>query len=173
MTCLKCNKEVNPEWLCCPFHAEMVMLKKKCLECGEMERIGRLVCESKYKKANNEFINFMNNSRPKYVGYALIIALCSLALFLVLAFLIAIASLFLENHILKKMPVILFILGSFSSIIIAMIGLLLDAFLGPYSKKYREPLEQEFFRLHPDYAEILEKAKPADAKAMADEGDKK
>ncbi len=163
MTCPKCNKEAQAEWIYCPFCQNP--LKEKCPECGEMERIGRLVCESKYKKAKDEYVKFMNNSRPTYEGNALIIAFCFLALSLVLALITGIANLFLENQILKKTAFICFFAGTFFSVLIAVIGLLLGAFLGPYSKKYRKLLEQKFLRLHQDYAEILEKAKTADAKS--------
>ena len=51
MTCQKCNNGNQQGNFCCNCGNP---LREKCPECGEMEIIGRPICESKLKKAKDK-----------------------------------------------------------------------------------------------------------------------
>lgn len=137
MTCQKCNNQ-NEGGNFCGNCAEP--LKEKCPECGEMELIGRVVCEKKLRVAKKEWERYsMDQHDGKYI---MLMFTEIILLFMSILF----ASHSSEWLLLKE---IVFVVGG--AMVIALTFILMII---------RRPVaEQRFIRLHPDYAEIMEKEK--------------
>lgn len=156
MTCPKCNKIVNPDWLCCPFHTELVMLKEKCPECGEMEKVNRKICESLITKASDARNKYIQDRGNILVNIDNFIFAFSYTCILVFG-----GMFILESTV--KSGLFLNILYYFLWAILCMITMFYHIF---WITKKKGRFKQEFFRLHPNYAEILKKAESADAKSF-------
>ena len=149
MTCPKCNKKVNRDWLCCPFHTELVMLKEKCPECGEMEWIERKVCETKVKKIESEISSYAGENVPDYLGLGIKIAASMIVPLSI--------GLIADKYFSNPMIVAWIVVTSVLIFAVSMpIGGLLEFTLGKWQK---ERVKQKFICEHPKYAGILKKAK--------------
>lgn len=153
MTCPKCKSE-NQEGIFCSNCANP--LKEKCPECGEMEEIGRPACEKKVSEIKWEIYTIKTRTYNRYSDWGI-----KLAALQIIPLPIALGILEYDpksrvGGILLVMSILLFIVGLFG---VSTAGCLIDGLC----KKKRM---KEFFRLHPDYAEILKKAKSSDAKSF-------
>lgn len=161
MTCPKCNKVVNPDWLCCPFHAELVMLKEKCPKCGEMEEVGRVMCITKLKKAERCFREYeeKNTYDVMWKLRPLLIAALSYVV-LGLAIVVFYKQGWLSLSLESGAEVIRFTFSLISSFILMGVTVLLGTkYLSKKERIIRKTTEKEFSRKFPEYAEILKKAK--------------
>ncbi len=134
-----------------------VALREKCPECGEMEKIGRHVCENVIRKIQEEHRCFVSSHVP--VNNKLFISNISAV----------IALLFTATGFAFVMMITAILQGFADDVKYLAIGLLLFGTLGillnriyvNMLKKKKEDIEnaeQEFFHLHPEYAEILKRA---------------
>jgi hypothetical protein len=180
MTCSKCNKIVNPDWLCCPFHAELAMLKEKCPECGEMEWIGRPVCETKLREVYEKQQKYVEKNippRPNTEKGEKTMALVVLGHTILLFCLYLCASFFPQHLNLWRGFVVLVAISFFLSFLYFPVTALVCS--KKYSKQYdewwkeKESLYEKFLDVHPEYAEILKKAKSVEAKSTDGEEEKK
>lgn len=115
-------------------------LKEKCSECGEMETIGRVVCETKIRQINKERATFVQE-KSNYLG--------SIAIYLTLIFGICLAvGGFTKIEWLIGLAPVLFI----------VITIYLAVVYFKLFDKITKKAEKEFFRLHPDYTELLKRA---------------
>lgn len=147
MTCPECNKEAQAEWLFCPFCQNP--LKEKCPECGEMEQIGRAVCEKEVRKINIEKQQYIEKKVPDFFTRIL---LPGSALGTIL-YLGAIISGFIWGY--DGALTVTFWVGIGILVMSVPVWRVADITVAPRLEKRAE---KEFFRLHPDYAEILKKA---------------
>lgn len=152
MTCPKCNKEIPYDHNLCGYCGNPI--REKCSECGEMEKIGRAVCETKVKDALDKKRGFKEESMGRWSFWfpCLLILMAT-----VIAFgSIAIADgLEFEFSTLAVFPIILGIAIILSLLIVGPLMIINNK-----KEKETERLFQEKF---PEYAEIIKKA----------EGDKK
>ena len=152
MTCPKCNKEAQVDWLFCPFCQNP--LKEKCPECGEMEEIGRLVCEKKIKKIADELSVYTKKEEDKYF-----VLRHMLGWMVGLLLIIIIAAAFLASS-----PLTLITSLIEATCMVVTFGLCFWKILSKDFKVYHNA-KKEFYNIHPDYAEILKKPKSADVKS--------
>jgi len=153
MKCPKCESE--NEWgnFCSGCGAQ---LRKKCLECGEMERIGRIVCETKIvqiKKEKEQFIaskSWCKRWERPLVVVGILMAISSGILLLggdlILGLVVDSPSFFVRILI----ATCLLVGGAFLLLISG------ETFDLTTAKLKR--IEAEFFQIHPDCAELLKKA---------------
>ncbi len=150
MTCPKCNKETRAEWVYCPFCQNP--LKIKCSECGQMELICRLICETKLAEIKKELKNYKTKNVEKW-KFNIVAAIFFATIFISMTLFVF----YIANHINSK-PIAqflcLFILPVLSAL--ALVTTLIKTF--KWQEKEEEKAEQEFFKLHPEYAEIIKKA---------------
>lgn len=143
MNCKKCGSQNENKNFCGNCSNP---LKEKCLECGEMELIGRRFCEDKACKIELYIMKYAN----KYNRFIPILfttgGLGPLILF-------AVSEIYFGQRGNTDAFYRSFIIASvFFSIVIVMTACLLQFWLPKRIKKARE----EFFRIHPEYAEYEE-----------------
>lgn len=150
MTCPKCNKETLAEWVYCPFCQNP--LKTKCSECGRMELIGRLICETKLAEIKKELKDY----KTKNVGKWKFRIMEAISLTTMLGG-IVLLLIFLENEVNSK--ILLPFLCLFIWPVLSVFALSIIIFkTDQWRERAKEKAEQEFFKLHPEYAEIIKKA---------------
>jgi hypothetical protein len=147
MTCSKCNKIVNPDWLCCPFHTELVMLKEKCSECGEMEWIGRIVCENKVRKISDELESYTNEKLKKKCFVLRYPKETGIILLLVCFF----VTLFASSH--QNWVVSLLLSGCLWIVFFLYMWWSFSKIWDTYSE-----IKDKFYKIHPDYLDLVNKA---------------
>lgn len=101
MKCRKCEKEIKDDSVYCSYCAEPQ--REKCQECGELELIGRKVCESKYKEATETLDSFLYEKVGKWREH---ITIC-LAVFVVEAVIISALLIFSRYQLAWMIPVII------------------------------------------------------------------
>lgn len=158
MTCPKCNKAAQAEWLFCPFCQNP--LKEKCPECGEMEWIGRIVCKSLVDEARTKQVEYLKQGTPDLFEKTV------LPMIVLSAAMILFGAYVSEYHkvawITKTTAEIITVVGGLIGCASIPAGLLTEAKFGVRSEAKKR---QKFLQKFPEYAEILEKAKSAEAES--------
>ncbi len=151
MKCPKCKDEDQWENFCSNCGKQ---LKDKCPECGEMEWIGRKVCETKIKEAEEKLSTYQQQMVGEWRLFLFIFLLfAGIALATALVYtLFVYFDVFPETSPISWkiiLPIIDLFLATF-------IFWLLKKFYTRQSKAFIKS-KKEFFRLHPDYAELIKK----------------
>lgn len=143
MKCSKCNRENLDDSNFCRFCSEP--LKKKCPECGEMELIGKNVCLTKVRNIKGQAeifakqkITFDKKMKLLCIAWGITLSLSALSFFWAM---------------IAKNPK-----WFWGSILVFLAVYSLVVPLNNWFFRQREKAKQEFFRLHPEYAEIIKKA---------------
>jgi len=144
MNCPRCKDEYQEDNFCSNCG---VALWEKCSECGEMELIGRSVCETKYEAAKNEYCEMYDAKDALWIIWFLCVA--------IFGFIgIVVAGKIISNHIENEsFQVILYLSAwilAFSWV--AIVGMYVDR-TEPKSKKMRRA---EFYKKFPEYTGIFE-----------------
>lgn len=142
MICPKCNKEIPYDHNLCGYCGNPI--REKCPECGEMEEIGRAVCETKVQSIKEQAAMFAKQKVPfgKIKPFLFLWVAC-----LVLSVLLPLfVALYTDN--------LKWLWGFVSFPIIY-----LPAFwVSDWFFDQRKKAKKDFFRLHPDLAEMIKKA---------------
>jgi len=151
MTCPKCKSE-NEEGNFCSNCANP--LKKKCSECGEMEWIGRNVCETLVEEAQTKQAEYIKQGMPDLFERT------AIPIVVLAAVMILFGSYVSEYHkfawMTKTTAEIITVVGGLIGCVAIPAGLFAEAKLGVRSEAKKR---REFFQKFPEYAEILKKAK--------------
>jgi len=148
MNCPKCKDEYQEDNFCSNCGNQ---IKEKCPECGEMEFVGRLVCETLIKKIRKEQNCYMITNIFDFHEHIMTLILVGLVI-VVLGFIQT------ESGAIPFFGIIVMGLAALDQIL----------FLSKIKPKLTLQAEWEFFRLHPDYAEILKKAEKGEKNETAD-----
>lgn len=145
MNCPKCGSKNQKQNFCGNCGAA---LWEKCPECGEMELIGRRVCEKKYRYASNIQRTFANSYANKKLSVIMGWILCYIA-----------GSLWIfSSYLVAKIE---FPINEFAIALILLLATIPISLLviTSINRKLRAMDEgkREFLKQHPDYAEILKK----------------
>jgi len=144
MNCSKCESE--NEWGNFCSNCGM-QLRTKCPECGKMEIIGRPVCEAEIFQIKEEMRDFVWKKEKPYTLAVMIPCACILVL-------LSAAGMFIVEE--GKGQVLIA-----AGICVVMVVMAVCVYVVTEStimKKFSQKAEAEFFRFHPDYAELLKKA---------------
>ncbi|MBU4257306.1 hypothetical protein L6249_01030 [Candidatus Parcubacteria bacterium] len=154
MICPKCNKETLVEWVYCPFCQNP--LKKKCQECGQMELIGRPVCETKFAEIQTYTKKKVKKWR-RNISALLLFLMCAPS---ALGISGMIASFKEWPPTILYLHKIFWLVAGIVSIVALTLpfGIKLINYWVNLEIRAEKQAEQEFFRLHPEYAEIIKKA---------------
>lgn len=129
-----------------------VPLKEKCAECGEMETMGRRICNTKRLKANTKLTDYEKRFLiPKYKKIILIPVLAPMFIFF--------GGLSLSLHLIPE-PIVNYASIAWSEAILFLLlaGLTfwrLEDWHEVKRKQYLALTLKNFFELHPEYKEIL------------------
>lgn len=163
MTCPKCNKEIPYDHNLCGYCGNLI--REKCLDCGEMEIIGRVVCEKALTDAEEikeEFVSGKIRKLPDFSSRVSQLHALAEALLLLVALIMFLAGIILYVTKHKINP----------SLFVSAVTLGTMFFVAyKYSSKYfqgnidkmrqdGERAEQEFFNLpeYERYSEIIKKS---------------
>ncbi len=144
MKCPKCNKENLSDSNFCRFCSNP--LKEKCSECGEMEKIGRPVCEKRIKEISDEFKAYRKKMEDKYFILRHAVEIIA-ALLLVCFIATVIASRYLD------LVAFLVFTGCSWGLYFLYLWRLFSKSWEIYDKS-----RNEFYKLHPDYLDLIKKA---------------
>ncbi len=141
MKCIKCGSENQQGSFCSNCGTK---LKEKCAECGQMELIGRVVCETKLQKAEKlrwDYIAKKTRQTWKLFLYS--------SLILLITILGLLSAVLLTKSILEVTEVVLLYFLIIAFIFIKIIK---------FEYRSEERAKKKFFKLNPKYAEIIKKA---------------
>lgn len=139
MKCIKCGSKNQQGNFCSNCGTK---LREKCPECGQMELIGRLVCETKLQKANKLRWNYVVK-KTRQVWRVLLYA----------SFILLIAILGIISIVLLTESTLEIILLCFFIIVFTLVK------ITKFQERIEKRAEKKFFELNPEYAKIIEKAK--------------
>lgn len=145
MNCPKCKDKDQKDNFCSNCGAA---LTEKCPECGEMELIGRMVCEIKYEAAKNKYCEMYATKDKLYITWFVFIT--------IFGFIgIVVAGKIISNHIEKESFQVILYLSAwiFAFLWFAIVGMYVDR-TEPKSKQARRV---KFYKKFPEYAGIFEK----------------
>jgi len=156
MLCPKCKENVPRNNFCGNCGEKLL---EKCSECGKMEPIGRKVCETKLEKAKQKLGKHLKNNIRYWIFYLGLFGGLPATALTAIGFSRFITTLFKINF--NAMPdyQIIFCIVTPISIAAVLVFLLLVLLGYKKQKQAEQKATQEFLQKHPDYAEILRKAK--------------
>jgi hypothetical protein len=158
MTCSNCNKQCENGNFCSNCGHGMM---KKCPECGEMEWVGRKFCGTKLKKARANQREFVENevSIPKIINAVIAWVLALFMVGLIFFGAVTITE-WIGSMIATRWKVIvvssIILLSCSYGTLWCVIRIMKKRF--DKVKQIKALANQEFFRLRPDYAEIIRQA---------------
>lgn len=141
MKCTKCESENQQGKFCSNCGTK---LKEKCPECGQMELIGRLVCETKLQKIDDLKWDYIIKERKMW-RFVLLSGLIGLIIIFG-----CISPIFLSASFLEASGIFLFCF---------CLSILIGHKCIKFQKQAEKIAEKEFWQKHPDYVEIIKKAK--------------
>lgn len=143
MNCPKCKSEGQNGNFCSNCGEK---LKERCRECGQIERIGRKICDKKIRQIEEEIADYQNKNSRNYSSIGMNIALIVCVLCIMLIFASLAFPINIERKMTKTIVSVVF-LGALASMVAGQI----------LHKCKRKQTKQKFLQLRPDYAEILKK----------------
>lgn len=146
MNCRKCKKPIDNDSMFCKYCA--IPQREKCLECGEMELIGRQVCERKLAEASSAMKTFLKTKVGQWRVYFYTV----IFFFLITALMIYFAT-YYRDYFLNPS-----VFSVICTITFALIGSIISVLAGEnWQERKKTEIMKQFITENPKYAEILKK----------------